>query len=102
MRNHLHGLAEIVTPALASNDAFVNATGSQIVALRERSMSETLIMAEIQIGFGSVIGHKHLAVLEGAHGTGVDVQVRVELLQGNAQAATLKQASNRRRCNAFT
>lgn len=37
-------------------------------------------MADVEIGFGTVLGHEDLAVLEWVHGTRVDVEVRVELL----------------------
>jgi hypothetical protein len=47
-------------------------------------MSKTLVVAEIEIGLRSVVGNENLAVLERAHSPGIDIQIRVELLQGNA------------------
>ena len=44
-------------------------------------------MADVEIGFGAVLGHEDLPVLEGVHRAGVDVDVRVELLHDDAQAA---------------
>jgi hypothetical protein len=37
-------------------------------------------VADVKVGFRAVVGDEHLAVLEGVHGAGVDVEVRVELL----------------------
>jgi hypothetical protein len=45
---------------------------------------EALVVAEIEIGFGAVVGDENLAVLERAHGAGIHVQVGVELLQRDA------------------
>src|SRR5947209_16690227 len=64
MRNHLHGFAEVVTPALAGNNVFVNAAGGQIVALREWRMSKTLVVAQIEVRLRSVVGYENFAVLE--------------------------------------
>jgi hypothetical protein len=54
-------------------------------------------VADVEVGLGAVLGHEHLAVLEGAHRPRVDVQVRVELLRADREAAGLQQATERRR-----
>ena len=47
-------------------------------------------MAEIQVGFGAVVGHEYLAVLERAHRTRVDIDVGIELDHIHAQAPRLQ------------
>ena len=47
-------------------------------------------MAEVQIGLGPVLGDEDLAMLVGRHGARVDVDVGVELLRGNLEAAGLQ------------
>ncbi len=47
-------------------------------------------MTEIKIGLGPVLEHVDLPVLERAHGPGIDVQVRVELLDPDGEAPELK------------
>ena len=54
-------------------------------------------MAQVQIGFGPVFGDENLAVLEGIHGAGIDVDVRVQLLKGDAQAPGLQKRPDGRR-----
>jgi hypothetical protein len=44
-------------------------------------------VAQIQVGFGAIIQNKHLAVLVGAHGAGIYVNIRVEFLHGNFKTA---------------
>ena len=38
-------------------------------------------MPQIQIRFAAVLGHVHFAVLIGTHGTGVHIDIGVELLR---------------------
>ncbi len=65
------------------------------------ALRKPLVMSEIEIGFRAVVGHVHLAVLEGVHGPGVDVQVRIELGEGDLEAAVFQQRAQRGRREAF-
>ena len=53
-------------------------------------------MPQVEVGLSAVLGDEHLAVLERVHGARVDVDVGVELLQGDAQPSRLEQATQRR------
>ena len=86
MRDHLHRGAEIVAAALLADDVFVHLAGGEIVALAERGAHEALVVAEVEVGLGTVLGDEHLAVLERAHGARIDVDVGVELEQRNLEA----------------
>src|SRR5262249_36344176 len=48
---------------------------------------EALVVAEVEVGLRAVLGHEHLAVLERRHRAGIDVDVRVQLDVGDADAA---------------
>ena len=50
-------------------------------------------MAEVEVGLGAVVEDVHFAVLVGAHGARVDVQVRVELLDADLEAAAFEQGA---------
>ena len=80
VRNHLHGLAQIVAAALARDDLLVDAAGGQVVALRELGVGEALVVAQVEVGLRAVVGDEDFAVLERAHGAGVHVQIGIELL----------------------
>ena len=43
-------------------------------------VDEALIVAQVQVSLGAVVGDKDLSVLVGAHGAGVHVEVGVQLL----------------------
>jgi hypothetical protein len=55
-------------------------------------VEKTLVVPHVQVGLGPVVGDEHLAVLEGVHRAGVDVEVGVELLHDDVQAPELEQA----------
>ena len=84
VRNDLDGLAEIIAAALAGDDLLVDAAGGQIIRLGELGVGEALVVPQIQVGLGAIVGDEDLAVLEGAHGAGVHVEVRIEFLQGHS------------------
>ena len=50
-------------------------------------------MSQIQIGFRTVISNEYFAVLDGIHGTRVDVDVWVKFLHGNFAASGFQKPS---------
>ena len=101
VRDHLHRAAEVVAAALLREHRVVDAARGDVVALAHARVAEALVVAEVEIGLGAVVGDVHLAVLERVHRARVDVQVRVELEEGDAQAARLEQRAERRRREAL-
>jgi hypothetical protein len=59
-------------------------------------VEEPLVVADVEIGLGAVIGDEDLTVLERVHRAGVDVDVGVELLHRDAQAAGAQQVPESR------
>ena len=59
--------------------------------LLRRHAGEALVVAEVEVGLGAVVGDEHLAVLIGAHGPRIDVEIGIELLEPNRIAARLKE-----------
>ena len=51
-------------------------------------------MAEVEVGLGAVVGDEDLAVLIGRHGAWVNVEVGVELDDGDAQAARFEEEAD--------
>ena len=93
MGNNLHRAAQIIAPALLRNDGLVDFTGSHIGTLGQVDINKTFIMAQIQVRFRSVIRHEHFAVLIRAHGSRIDIDIRIEFLYRNLIAPALQQAS---------
>src|ERR1700730_2834236 len=63
MRNHLHSCAEIVAAPLFLDYGVVDLAGGAVVAPAHRGSDEALVMAEIQIGLGPVVGDEYFAML---------------------------------------
>ena len=95
VRDHLHGLAEVVAAALGGEHGRVDRAGGGVGVAGEVLVDEPLVVAEVEVGLAAVVGDEHLAVLERVHRARVDVDVRVELLHRDPQAAGLEQAPER-------
>ena len=54
-------------------------------------VDEALVVAQIQVSLRSVVGDKDLAVLVGAHGARVHIEIGVQLLHLHPQAPLLEQ-----------
>ncbi len=96
VRDHLHGLAEIVPAPLPLNHAFVDLAGRKRVEPREFSARETLVVPEVEIGLGSVLQDVNFPVLIRAHRARIDVEIRVELLNADDKSAHLQQCTQGR------
>ncbi len=84
--NNLYGAPQIITATFLAQHSLVYTTGGEVVALIHFGTHKTLVVPQIQVCLSAVLGHKHLTVLEGAHGAWVDVDIGVELEQGHLQA----------------
>ena len=93
VRDHLDGGAEIVAAPLLGDDVEIDAAGGDVVGLGGRHAGEALVMAEIEIGLGAVVGDEDLAVLIGAHRPRIDVEIGVELAKPDLVAACLEKRS---------
>ena len=87
VRDDLHRAAEVVAAPFFLDDRVVDLAGGEVGAARQIGGGEALVVAEVEIGFGAVVGDEHLAVLEGAHGSRIDVDVGVHFLHGDPQPA---------------
>ena len=95
VRNDLHGGAEVVAAALLGDDPLVDAAGGEVAVVPRGRAHEALVVPEVEVGLGAVLGDEHLAVLERAHRARIDVDVRVELDHRNLEAARLEDRAER-------
>ena len=93
VRDDLHGVAEVLAAALLGDDLRVDLAGRDVGRLVEVDVEEALVVADVEVGLGAVVGDEDLAVLERVHRARVDVQVRVELLHDDAQTARRQQVA---------
>ncbi len=95
VRDDLHRPAEVVAAALAANHGVVDAARGDVRGAARVRVGEALVVAEVEVRLGAVLGDEHLAVLVRRHRAGVDVDVRIELLQADRQAAGDEQPPDR-------
>ena len=95
VRNHLNGRTEIIATAFLGDNVLINASGGDVVALMRRNTSEALVVAQIEIGLGPVIGHIDLTMLIGRHRPRIDVEIGVEFPDTDLVATRLKEGSKR-------
>ena len=97
VRNHLHRLAQIIAAALFGDDLFVEPARGPVVVARKFGVGKALVVAEVEIGFRAVVGHKNFAMLKRRHRARIDVQIRIKLHQVDFQPAAFQQAADRSR-----
>ena len=97
MRNHLNGLAEVVSTPFLGQNGLIDLSAGEVVRTSEHAIREALVMSQIQIGLRSVSQNIDLAVLKGIHRTGINIEIRVELLKNHLQSTTLQQSAQRGR-----
>ena len=96
VRNHLHGAAEIIAAALLLDHRHVDLAGRPVAVPRRGHAREPLVVAQVEVRLGAVVGDVDLAVLIRAHRARIDVDVRIELLQADLVAVAFEQGADRR------
>ena len=93
MGDDLYRSPQVFAPAFFPNYVFVNLSSGKIVDLAHGGFQKPLVMAQIEIGFRSVLGDKHLSVLERAHRPRIDVDVRIKFGHADFKPACFKDGS---------
>ena len=99
--NRLHCGAKVSSLPLLLDDVCVYFAGGQVGVLVQILINEPLIMAQVQIGFRTVFGHVHFTMLIRTHGSGVRIDIRIQLLGRNFYPSCLQQPSQGSCRNAF-
>ena len=97
VRNHLHGVAEVLTAAFLRDDGGVHLTRGDVRRSQQVGIQEAFVVPDIQVCFRTVVGDENLSVLERVHGPGIDVEIGIKLLHRDAQTARFQEISQRRR-----
>ena len=83
VRDDLDRAAEVVAAALLGDDRLVDPARRDVAELGQVLVDEALVVAEVEVGLGAVVGDEDLAVLVRRHRARVDVDVGVELQDGD-------------------
>ena len=95
VRDDLHGRAQIVATPLLLDDRIVDTTGSDVRLSGEVFVYKSFIVAQVEIGFGTIVGDEYFAMLERIHGPGINIDVGVNLLHRHLEATILQQPTER-------
>ena len=68
--------------------------GGHVIVFGKNCVGKALVMAQIEIRFGPVIGDIDLTVLIGAHRSGVDVYIGIEFHDSNLKTVALQQTTD--------
>ena len=93
--------AQIVAPALAVQHGPVYLAGGDGAVAGQVLIHEALIVAQVQVRLRAVVSDEHLAVLIGAHGAGVHIDIGVEFLVPHPDAPLLQKPPQGRRADAL-
>ena len=93
---------KVITPALFPKDFVIDLAGREVISLRHRRPSKALVMPQIKIRLGAVVGDEDLTVLKRAHGTGVNIDIGIELEKRDLQTAGFKHCGKRGRRYSFS
>ena len=93
--DHLYRAAQVIAAAFLLDDRHVDLAGGPVAVAGRGHAGEPLVVAQVEVGLGPIVGDVDLAVLVRAHRPGIDVDVRVELLQRDLVAVALEQRADR-------
>ena len=91
MGDDLDRAAEILTASFLGDYRVVDASGGVVVLLGHDGIGETLVVTHVEVGLGPVVGDVDLAVLERVHRPGIDIDIGIELLEGNGKPPAFEQ-----------
>ena len=94
VRDDLNGLAQVVAAAFLIDNALIDAAGGDVVCLGGLNAQEAFVVSQVEVSLVAVHGDVALAVLVGVQRARVDVDVRVEFLDGYVIASGLQQLAN--------
>ena len=96
VRDDLDRAAEVVPAALLRDHGLVDAARGHVGELGQVLVDEPLVVPEVEVRLGAVVGDEHLAVLVRAHRPRIHVDIRIQLEDGDPKAAGLEEPPDAR------
>ena len=90
MRDDLDRFPEVRTLALLGDDGMVDFPRSDVIGLGCMDSQESFVVPQVQVCLSPVFSHIAFAVLIGIEGARIDVDVRVEFLNGDSKPSRLQ------------
>ncbi len=99
--DNLDGAPFVVAPPLFVDHRLIDAAGGDVVELRHVGVGKSLIVPQVQVGLGPVIGDKDFPMLVRAHGAGIHVDIGIQLDDRDGIIARLEQPAQTGGHNSF-
>src|SRR5207249_6066672 len=91
--NHLDGFAEEFSLAFFFDHGLVNLPCGRVVVSRQAHIGEALVVSQVEVRLCAVVGDVDLSMLKRAHGSGVDIDIRIQFEEVDLESAGLQQAA---------
>jgi len=75
--DYLYGSPEVIASSFFGYDRIIYFTGGKIIVFAQFGPGEPFIVSEIKICFSTVVGNKHLSMLEWVHGARIHVEIGI-------------------------
>ena len=95
VRDDLNGCSEVVTASLLADHRLIYGTGGHVGIAVQMAVGVLCVDSEVEIGLPAIIGDEHLAMLEWVHRAGINIDVRVELLDRHPEATGFEESTER-------
>src|SRR5690606_8260387 len=86
VRDDLNRVAQVLPPPFLGDHRGIDLAGGHVGRGGQVPVQEPFVVADVEIGLGTVLGDEDLPVLERVHGAGVDVEVGVQLLHDHSES----------------
>ena len=87
--DHLNGRTEVFTAAFTLQNFRINFPGCDVAVLIQVDVNKPFIMAKVEVGLRAIVGNEHFTMLIRVHRPRIDIDIRVEFLNGDLQTAIL-------------
>ena len=94
--------AQVIAASLLGKYRPIYFSGGDTTILSKVDIDKTLVVSEIKIRFSTIICHKYFTVLIRTHGAWIDVDIGIELLNGDFMSPSLQKLTQRRCSDAFS
>jgi len=101
VRDHLYGAAQIFPAPFLLDNRLIDLPRGCVVQAGHAPREKALVVPQVEVGLRPVVGDENLPVLRGVHGSRIDVEIRVQFLDGDLEATRLKQRAYRGRSQPF-
>ena len=90
MRHHLNGAAQKIPPPLLGDDRAVNLPCGHAGGSGKVGIDEAFVVTQVKVGFLPILGDEDLTMLIGRHRPRIDINVWIQLLNGDRDVAALQ------------